>query len=67
MRVLTCIDATPNPDGSCATSAYVEIPTWTDSLPSVEDAQLVGFDIFASLAILAAMALLLPPRNITDE
>jgi hypothetical protein len=67
MRVLTCIDATPNPDGSCATSAYVEIPSWTDTLPTIEDAQSVGFHMFASLAILAAMALLLPPRSITDD
>lgn len=67
MRVLVCTDPTPASDGSCAATAWLEVPTWTDSLPTVDQAQAVGFSVFAAICIIGAMRLLLPPKESFHE
>lgn len=63
-RVLTCLDAIPAPDGSCADARYVEQSTWVDYLPTVEQANEIGAAVFTSLMILAvARKLLFPPTE----
>lgn len=62
-RVLTCIDPTPASDGSCAQSAWVDQATWIDYLPTVEQANTVGFAIFCALAMLAAFRLINPRES----
>jgi hypothetical protein len=66
MRVYTCTEWSESAQ-QCVVAAWIEQPKFIDYLPNMEDAQSVGFHMFASLAILAAMALLLPPRSITDD
>lgn len=62
-RVLVCLDPQPNPDGSCEQSAWIEQPSIADMLPTVDEANAVGFALFSGLIVLAAMSLLLPPRE----
>lgn len=52
---------------SCDVAAWVERASVLDALPSIEQAQSVGAAIFLSLALIAAMSLLLPPRSISDD
>lgn len=66
MRVLACLDAVPAQDGTCAQTAYVEQSSWVDLMPTVEQANEVGFAMFASVAIVASMSLLLPTRSEGD-
>lgn len=53
-RVLTCIDAVPASDGSCAQQAWLEQPTWIDYLPTVDQANAVGFATFSAVCIVVA-------------
>lgn len=63
-RVLTCIDAVPAVDGSCAQQAWLEQPSWVDQLPTVEEANDIGMLFFFSLvAIAAAKRLFKPPKE----
>jgi hypothetical protein len=69
-RVLTCMDDPPAQDGTCATSAWVEqVPAsdWLDYMPTVQQAQDVGWALFGTLVVLAAMSLLLPQRDSAHE
>jgi hypothetical protein len=70
MKYLACTsfypEGSPNA-GECETQAWVEQPSWVDYAPTMEDAQSVGFQMFASIAIIAAMLLLLPRRYGDDE
>lgn len=65
-RVLTCVDPVPAQDGSCTTSVWLEQPSWTDMLPTVEQANIVGPAIAAGLILIAAMRLIIP-KNGEDE
>ncbi|MBD9368357.1 hypothetical protein [Xanthomonas sp. XNM01] len=65
-RVLTCIDPVPAEDGSCVQTAWLELPSWVDVLPTVEQANTVGPAIAGGLILLAAMRLLIP-KNREDE
>jgi hypothetical protein len=67
MRLLVCIDPVPAADGSCAQTAFIEQPTFVDYLPTVDQAQAVGFAFFASIAVLASMGLFKPSRSDADE
>lgn len=65
-RVYQCIEwieATHD----CAVAAWVEQPSFVDVLPTLEQANSVGGTMFLSLAALAAMSLLLPPRGVVES
>ena len=59
MRVLACLDPVPAQDGSCAQAAYIDLPSWVDYLPTVDQANEVGMVFFISLMTLAAARRLL--------
>lgn len=63
MRVLTCIDPVPASDGSCAAQAWVEQAGFADLLPSVEEANEVGFAFASSLIIIAATKRFFKPQR----
>ena len=52
-RVLACIDETPAPDGSCAQTAWVDQASFTDFLPTHQQANAVGVAFFGALVIVA--------------
>lgn len=62
-RVLVCIDPQPATDGSCQQTEWIEQASVADMLPTIDDAQMVGSWFFASIVLLAAMVLLLPPKE----
>jgi len=62
-RVLICIDPLPLEDGTCQTTAWIEQSMVADMLPTVDQAHIVGGVFFGSLVVIAAMSLLLPPRE----
>ena len=62
-RVLQCLDPVPASDGSCATQAWVELPTWVDSFPTVDQANQVGAVFFVSLVTLGVAKKLLFPNQ----
>ncbi|WP_036133477.1 hypothetical protein [Aerolutibacter daejeonensis] len=53
MRVLVCLDAVPAADGSCAQQAWVEQPSVADLLPTVAQANEIGWLFLGSLAVIA--------------
>lgn len=61
-RVLTCIDPVPAEDGTCAQAAYIEQRSIVDLLPSVEQADEVGFAFFGTVVLVAAMSLFFPSK-----
>ena len=63
-RVLMCIDPVPAADGSCAQQAWVEQSTFADLLPTVAEANEIGFAFLASLMTLAAVKHFFKPRRI---
>lgn len=63
MRVLACIDPVPAPDGSCAAQAWVEQAAIADFLPSVSEANEVGFAFASSLIIVAAAKRFFKPQR----
>lgn len=66
-RVLTCIDAVPAPDGSCAQQAWLEQPAWVDYLPTVDQANAVGFATFVAVCTVVAFKRLLIKSSSTSE
>jgi len=54
MRYLVCLDAIPASDGTCNQTAWVEKPMLFDYLPTVGEANTVGFAFFSSLFLIAA-------------
>lgn len=66
-RVLTCIDAVPASDGSCAQQAWLEQPAWIDYLPTVDQANTVGGAMFAATCIMVAAKRLLFPNHKNEE
>ncbi|MCE7031357.1 hypothetical protein LY625_01730 [Lysobacter sp. GX 14042] len=52
---------------ACEGAAWIEQQSAPDWLPTVEQAQTVGGAIFGSLALIAAMSLLLPNRSNNDD
>lgn len=65
-RVYQCIEWV-EATGECAAAAWVEQASFLDALPTLEQANSVGGAMFLSLAAIAAMALLFPPRSVDDE
>ncbi len=65
-RYLTCIDPVPASDGSCQQTAWIEQGGIADMLPTAEQGNTVGMQIFAALCLLAVMRLI-NPRNKGDE
>lgn len=64
-RVYQCvewIEATQE----CAAAAWVEQRSLVDLLPTLEQANSVGGTMFLSLAAIAAMSLLIPPRGVVE-
>ena len=62
-RVLTCIDAVPAQDGTCAQTAWLDEPSFVDMLPTVEQANTVGPAAVAALVLIAAFRLLIPKKG----
>jgi len=64
MRVLVCLDPQPAADGSCAQQAWIEQPSFADLLPTVAEANEIGWAFIASLAVVAiAKHSLKPPKD----
>ena len=64
-RVLVCLDAQPQADGSCQQSAWIEQPSILEVLPTMEVADMWGKAFFGGIVLLAvAAALLKPSRSI---
>jgi len=63
MRYLVCLDAVPGSDGSCNSTAWVEQPTLLDYLPTVGQANTVGFAFFSSLFLIAAVKRFFKPTR----
>jgi hypothetical protein len=61
-RVLQCVEWDDVTE-TCVTEGWVLLSTFPDYMPTVEQAQTVGFAAFAGVVIVAAMSLLLPPRE----
>jgi hypothetical protein len=49
--------------GACTHQFWVLVPSWTDSLPSVDDGNAVGGAIFVACATVAVMKKLLKPQK----
>lgn len=64
-RVLQCVEW-DDAAQTCVTEAWVILSTFPDYMPTVEQAQTVGFAAFAGVVIVASMSLLLPPRELND-
>lgn len=62
-RVLTCIDPTPSPDGTCANEAWVDQGGLADYLPTTEQANVVGFMFFATLLLITVAKRTLKPQR----
>lgn len=65
-RVYECVEWNPTTQ-ACDAAAWVEQQSAPDWLPTVDQAQTVGGAVFVSLAMIAAMSLLLPSRSNNDE
>ena len=65
-RVLHCIEW-DEATRTCTTEAWVEDAGFVQYLPTVDQAQAVGGTMFAALVIIAAMSLLLPPKDYPPE
>ncbi|KWV12210.1 hypothetical protein [Xanthomonas translucens] len=65
-RVLTCIDAVPAQDGTCAQTAWLDQASWVDMLPTVQQAGVVGGAYFVGLMTLAVVRGLLNPKTIEE-
>lgn len=63
MRVLACVDPVPASDGSCVAQAWIEQPSFADVLPSLSEANEVGFAFLSSLVIIAAVKRYLKPQR----
>ncbi|WP_101927659.1 MULTISPECIES: hypothetical protein [Luteimonas] len=64
-RVLTCIDPSPQPDGQCLQTAWIEQGGLADMLPTMAEANIVGSAFFGTLILIAFVARTLkPPRNL---
>lgn len=63
MRYLACDETKLTETGECLAEVWVQVPSWSDALPTVEEAQTVGAAFFVSLLILAAMKRLLKPQR----
>lgn len=61
-KVLTCVDFDSTTQ-TCNAQAWVDESTWVDYLPTVEQANVIGFAFFASLFTVAATARLLKPQR----
>lgn len=66
-RVLTCIDAVPASDGSCAQQAWIEQPSWVDYLPTVDEANTVGGAMFAACCVMVAFKRLVFPKQQSED
>lgn len=62
-RVLTCIDPTPSPDGTCATEAWIDQGGLADYLPTTEQANVIGIAFFGALFLVAAAKRSLKPQR----
>lgn len=63
MRYLVCLDEQPQEGGACTTTAWVEQPQIADYLPTVAQANGIGFAFFSSLFLIAAaIRTLKPPK-----
>lgn len=65
-RVYQCIEWNATTQ-VCDAAAWVEQASILDVLPTVEQANAVGFAFFASLAILASFSLLMPRSSTSDD
>ncbi|MGY0559491.1 hypothetical protein ACW7G2_02020 [Luteimonas sp. A277] len=65
-RVYQCIEWV-EATHECAAAAWVEHASVLDALPTLEQANGVGGAMFLSLAVIAAMTLLSPPRSFDNE
>lgn len=54
MRYLVCLDDQPSQDGPCAHTAWIEQATVADYLPTVPQANAIGFAFFSGLFLIAA-------------
>lgn len=62
-RVLQCVEWDEAAQ-TCTTEAWVEQPAaFVEYMPTVDQAQTVGVAMFLGLITIAAMSLLLPPRE----
>lgn len=64
-RVYQCIEWSEATQ-QCAVAAWVEQPSVVDVLPTLEQANSVGGAMFLSLAAIAAMSLLFPPKGVVE-
>lgn len=62
-RVLTCLDQQPAQDGSCAVQAWVEQPSIVAYLPTMEEANTIGFAFFAGLFVIAVVKRTMKPPS----
>lgn len=65
-RIYQCIEWVEATQ-QCAAAAWIEQPSVLDVLPTLEQANSVGGAMFLSLAALAAMSLLMPPRGVVES
>lgn len=62
MRVLTCLDAVPAADGTCATTAYQELPSPWPKM-TVADGQAIGQQLLISCVGVLVIKLFLKPST----
>ena len=67
MRYLGCEETNIDTQtGQCLAEVWVEVPSWLDGAPTVEEAQTVGAAFFVSLLTLAVIKRLLKPQRETE-
>lgn len=63
MRYLVCLDDPAPQDGQCVQTAWVEEARVADYLPTVEQANVIGFAFFSSLFLIAAAVRTFKPQR----
>lgn len=63
--VWTCTDFDSDTQ-TCFAEGWVQVSTWLDYMPTVEEAIIVGSAMFFGICIVLAVTLLAPPPN-TDH
>ena len=62
-RYVACADPVPASDFSCASPVWVDQGGIADMLPTIEQANVVGFAFFASLFTVVAVKRFLKPQK----
>ncbi|MFT4178275.1 MAG: hypothetical protein QM612_02250 [Thermomonas sp.] len=62
-RVLACLDETPAQDGSCAYQAWVDQASFSDFLPTHEQANAVGVAFLGALVVVAFVKRAFKPQR----